>query len=81
MLNFVDELEIANNAYRTKDFIVTQELTYRRNEIQGAALVSVDVFYKRTKERDVMYEKVFAKRWHLNGRRIRSSMYTRRYVE
>jgi hypothetical protein len=44
-------------------------------------VVSVDVFYKRTKERDALYEKVFENRIHIDGKRIHGSMYSRRYIE
>ena len=32
MLSFIDELEIANNVYRTQKYIVTQEISVRDNE-------------------------------------------------
>lgn len=81
MLSFIDELEIANNVYRTQDYIVTQEISVRENEFDGAMIVSIDVFYKRTKERDAMYEKVFHNRTHVDGKRIHGSMYSRRYID
>ena len=52
MLSFVDELEIASNAYRTKGYIVTQRIMFRNNKADGSMIISIDVFYKRTKERD-----------------------------
>ena len=81
MLSFMDELEIANNAYRTQEYIVTQEISVRSNEFNGPMVVSVDVFYKRTKERDALYEKVFENRIHMDGKRIHGSMYSRRYID
>ena len=81
MLSFIDELEVANNVYRTQDYIVTQEISVRENEFDGPMIVSVDVFYKRTKERDAMYEKTFENRIHLDGKRIHGSMYSRRYID
>lgn len=81
MLSFMDELKVANNVYRTQEYIVTQEMSVRENEFDGPMIVSVDVFYKRTKERDTMYEKVFENRIHMDGRRIRGSMYSRRYID
>ena len=32
MLSFVDELELASNAYRTKGYIVTQRIMFRNNK-------------------------------------------------
>ncbi len=81
MLGFVDELELANNAYRTKDYIVTQRIIFRNNELDGAMIISIDVFYKRTKERDSIYEKTFEKRINVNGKRLHATMSTRSYIE
>ena len=81
MLSLVDELELANNAYRTKDYIVTQRIIFRNNELDGAMIISIDVFYKRTKERDSIYEKTFENRINVNGKRLHATMSTRSYVE
>ena len=81
MLDLVDELELANNAYRTKDYIVTQRIIFRNNELDGAMIISIDVFYKRTKERDSIYEKTFEKRINVNGKRLHATMSTRSYIE
>ena len=81
MLSLVDELELANNAYRTKDYIVTQRIIFRNNELDGAMIISIDVFYKRTKERDSIYEKTFEKRINVNGKRLHATMSTRSYIE
>ena len=81
MLDLVDELELANNAYRTKDYIVTQRIIFRNNELDGAMIISIDVFYKRTKERDSIYEKTFENRINVNGKRLHATMSTRSYVE
>ena len=81
MLSFVDELELASNAYRTKGHIVTQRIIFRNNKVDGAMIISIDVLYKRTKERDVIFEKTFASRINVNGKRLRSTMSTRSYVK
>ena len=60
MLDLVDELELANNAYRTKNYIVTQRIMFRQTEADGSMIMSMEVFYKRNQERDKIYEKVFA---------------------
>lgn len=54
MLSFIDELEVANNVYRTQEYIVTQEISVRENEFDGPLICSIDIFFKRTKERDMM---------------------------
>ena len=81
MLSFVDELELASNAYRTKKFIVTQRIVFRSNKSEGSMIISIDVFYKRTKERDAIYEKTFAGRINVNSKRLHATMSTRSYVD
>ena len=81
MLSLVDELELASNAYRTKNYIVTQRIMFRQTETDGSMIMSVEVLYKRNQERDTIFEKVFEKRVNVNGRRLHSTMYTRSYVE
>lgn len=81
MVGFVDELELASNAYRTKDYIVTQRIIFRNNKVDGAMIISIDTFYKRTKERDSIYEKTFESRINVNGKRLHSTMSARSYVE
>jgi hypothetical protein len=81
MLSFVDELELAANAYRTKNYIVTQRIMFRQTEADGSMIMSIEVFYKRNKERDTVFEKVFENRVKVDGKRLHSTMYTRSYVE
>ena len=80
MLGFVDELELANNAYRTEKYIVTQQIAFEKSEMAGSRLTSDEVFYERNRERDLVFEKVFANRTNINGKRLRVTMYSRRYV-
>ena len=81
MLDLVDELELADNAYRTKNYIVTQRIMFRQTDTDGAMLMSIEVFYKRNQERDAVFLKVFEKRINVDGKRLHSTMYTRSYVE
>lgn len=81
MLGFIDELEIADNVYRTQDYIVTQDLSVTENDFDGMLICSIDIFFKRNKERDAMYEKVFENRIHQDGKRVHCSMYSRRYID
>ena len=67
---FADCLEMADNAYRTKNYIVTQSVG-----------VKYDTFYRRTKQLDDLYEFSFCLRKNIDGKRISVSMYTRQYVE
>ena len=81
MLGFLDELQVANNAYRTETYIVTQELTFVKNEYHGSYMDSRDVYYERTQERDMIYEKVFEKSFSLEGERIPTKKHTRQYIK
>ena len=81
MLDLVDELQLASNAYRTKNYIVTQRIMFRQTEADGSMIMSIEVFYKRNKERDTVFEKVFENRVKVDGKRLHSTMYTRSYVE
>lgn len=81
MLDFVDELALTNNAYRTKKYIVTQRIIFRQNEVDGSMVISIEVFYERTKDRDAIYEKVFKKRINVEGKRLHCTMFTRSYVQ
>ena len=81
MLSLVDELELANNAYRTKNYIVAQRIMFRQTETDGSMIMSVETFYKRNKERDAIYEKVFHNRIKLDGKRLHCTMFTRSYIE
>ena len=62
MLNFMDQLEYADNVYRTDEFIVMQDISLRCNETESPVMVSRDVYFQRTRERDAIYEEVFKER-------------------
>ena len=51
------------------------------NSTEANAIVSCDVFYKRNKRRDSEYEKIFYDRKHIDGKRLPSTMFTRKYVD
>ena len=70
----------ASNVYRTRDFIVKQEIEVLVNNQAHNAIVSHDTFYRRTKCRDRLYELRFCARKYLDGKRLPSTMYDRKYV-
>ena len=76
----MDFMVNASNVYRTKDFIVKQEIHIGTDGYDTNQVVSVDTYYKRTPEREVAYKALFADRKRINGRRLPSTMYTRAYV-
>lgn len=69
------------NVYRTKYFIVKQSVSVNRNEFEGNSVISHDTYYMRTRKRDSEYEQLFGARRHLNGKRLPTTVYTRRYVD
>ena len=71
----------ASNVYRTKDFIVKQRVVVRESDTQENHLASFDTYYARTRERDAIYEAWFSDRFNIDGKRIKSAMYTRTYVD
>ena len=71
----------AVNVYRTKRHIVKQDVSVERTENGETIIFSNDVFYERTKRRDKEFEIIFAGRKHINGKRLPSTSYVRRYVK
>ena len=77
----MDFMVNASNVYRTKDFIVKQEIHIGTDGHETNQVVSVDTYYKRTSEREIAYKSVFGNRKRINGKRLPSTMYTRTYVD
>jgi len=77
----MDFMVNASNVYRTKDFIVKQEIHIGTDGYATNQIVSVDTYYKRTPERELAYKSVFADRRQKNGKRLPSTMFTRTYVD
>lgn len=76
-----DVIENVTNIYRTDKHIVYQSVhvCYADN---SNTLVSDDVYFVRTPERDAAYERAFGHECVLhNRRRMKVAAYTRRYVE
>ncbi|MBQ8749065.1 MAG: hypothetical protein IJZ29_01150 [Clostridia bacterium] len=75
-------LRNSTNIYRTEQYIVKQQISVS-NVIDGnTVMISDDIFYVRTPIRDRMFEKLFeSTRRNLNGKRIKTALQTRQYVE
>lgn len=71
----------ANNVYRTKNYIVAQTLTYKQSEVFDNVMLSHDTYFKRTRKRDEQYFFYFFDKDNLDGKRIPSTSYTRKYVD
>ena len=74
-------LERSTNVYRTRYYIVRQQIMYRRDSLLGAYLCSRDTFYCRTPERDRQYEAAFPHNEEKDGKRIPTLMYIRKYID
>ena len=76
-----DFINNADNIYRTKHFIVKQHLILDNADLNGTNMISEDTFYKRTKVRDKQFDILFLNTTHKNGKRIPSTMCSRKYVD
>lgn len=74
-------LEIVTNVYRTKDYIVEQRIGVKYDFFENDIIFSHDTFYKRTKVRDKDYERKYGYKNNIDGKRFKTSMYERTYVE
>lgn len=79
--NKIDYISDATNVYRTKNFIVKQRIGIQYDEEENTVTFSHDTYYKRTIQRDAEYELLFGKRKRIDGKRLRTVMYARTYVE
>jgi len=71
----------ADNIYRTKNHIVTQHMKYEKSDIYDNALISHDTYYRRTFKRDSEYKLLFESKDNIDGKRIPSTAYTRKYID
>ena len=73
--------KLFENGYRTRDYIVKQELYLIVNAEQNNAVLSVDTYYRRTVLRDSKYLLLYKDRKHIDGKRLPSNTYIRTYIE
>ena len=73
--------KLFENVYRTRDYIVKQELYLIVNAEQNNAVLSVDTYYRRTLMRDSKYQLLYKDRKHINGKRLPSNTYIRTYID
>lgn len=82
--DFCDEvISDTVNIYRTESFIVKQRIRFSSDtSTYIMRTLSEDTYYLRTPEMDRLYEEAFAFRGKsINGKRIKTSMYIRNYVD
>lgn len=69
----------ATNVYRTKSYIVKQNVSLGHQGLESTTLISWDTYYVRTPKRDAIYESIFEGNKDLDGRRIPTMAYFRTY--
>ena len=82
----IDDIEFiknADNVYRTRNHIVAQKLTPTFSGREMISLLgSADTYYSRTVKRDAEYDLLFkARDACIEGKRIRTAFYTRKYIK
>ncbi len=77
---FFEQLKKATNVYRTEQYIVVQSFGVQFNKISGSVTVSYDTYYPRTEELDDLFEEMHSERYCIDGKRLHSTMYVRKYV-
>lgn len=73
--------KLTENVYRTKYFIVKQNLYVMVNIEENNAVLSVDTYYRRTLLRDNKYLLQYKDRKNIDGKRLPSNTYVRTYVD
>lgn len=73
--------KLFENVYRTRDYIVKQELYLIVNAEHNNAVLSVDTYYRRTLLRDSKYQLLYKDRKHIDGKRLPSNTYIRTYID
>lgn len=71
----------ATNVYRTKEYIVKQQIIIVSSLDKDSYLLSEDTYYARTPLRDFQYNCVFTNRKRKNGKRLPSNTYARKYID
>ena len=74
-----DFVQGATNVYRTKSYIVKQNVSFGYQGLESTMLISRDTYYVRTPKRDAVYERIFEGNQNLEGRRIPTMAYFRTY--
>lgn len=79
--SFTEVMERADNVYRTGKHIVVQNIGIKYDDEEDNVIFSHDTFYARTRDRNQAYEALYDKRTNIDGKRLPSTMYARRYVD
>ena len=69
------------NIYRTKNYIVRQRIQIQVTANGSKLMFSSDTYYARTNHRDMIFDKFFTGYKPKDGKRIKTAMYSRIYVD
>lgn len=78
---FIKNFEVSTNVYRTKCYVVFQDIAVCKDENGETVLVSNDTYYKRSVVRDFYYLSKYKNRKAINGKRLSTNSYTRKYID
>ena len=76
----IDFLEDATNVYRTKNYIIKQKIYIKTDIFCNILLFSQDFYYLRTKHRDFGFDIMFRNRSNIDGHRLHSNSYLKKYI-
>lgn len=76
-----DFVKDATNVYRTKNYIVKQQLIIKDCGICGMQTFTSDTFYVRTPEREEIFNKLFKGCVFPEGKRLPATAYVRTYIK
>ena len=80
MIKTMEFMQDAQNIYRTPDYIVSQKISIILTKQGDTYSFSEDTYYLRNEKIDADYAYAFKHREHIEGKRIQTHTYVRRYV-
>ena len=80
MFRIPDFMRNAKNVYRTKHYIIKQDISIKCDDSINTELHSDDTYYARNRKLDKVYEEIFFGRKHINGQRIHTTTHTKKYI-
>lgn len=76
-----EKFDEATNVYRTNNYIVLQEISIHTDECGDTISISKDTYILRTIVRDFHYLVKFKDRKYVDGKRLHSTTYIRKYID
>jgi len=79
MFKVPDFMKDAKNVYRTRNYIIKQDISFNYDLYGNTNIHSDDTYYLRNKKLDKEFDRIFADRKNLNGKRICTITHTKKY--